>query len=287
MPPSPVSASSGERPRAATCCFKEWRPRAEWATKVIVADNKAQVLWPAGYNYTVQLNAGDKQTTKKRPSYIVVIVTKNFHDTDSMDSLIHVSYKGKPRECTRLRCLDKDCPLRSDEERAKLNAVVDSAMGDLSKVPKDTEIEPDDREAADVDDNVEEEAADGDEEEGGVPVPPPNEPKVRCVQELWPFAMPKEWYKQIIHKVMGGGRPHCIVVMTTSAQPLDLCASGVIAPPPPVLGGFVPVPAFWSLIRAASCRRLPSGHSAVGRLRAGPTHGTEVVGGFPIVLKVA
>ena len=59
------------------------------------------------------------------------------------------------------------------------------------------------------------------------------------------------------------------------------------SPPPPVLGGFVPVPAFRSLIRAASCRRLPSGHSVVGRLRAGPTHGTEVVGGFPIVLKVA
>ena len=135
-------------------------------------------MWPAGYNYTVQLSGGDKQTTKKRPSYMVVIVTKNFHDSDSMDSLIQVSHKGKSRECTRLRCLDKDCPLRSEEDRAELNAVVDSAMGDLSKVPQDTEISPDDRETAGVDDNVEEEKADGDEEEGGCQCLPTSR---RCV----------------------------------------------------------------------------------------------------------
>ena len=49
--------------------------------------------------------------------------------------LNHVSYKGEPSDCARLRCLGKGGPLRSDDGWVMLSAVVDTALGDLSNDP--------------------------------------------------------------------------------------------------------------------------------------------------------
>ena len=159
---------------------------------VVIVMNKASVVMPTANCYTVQLCSSKTQTAKRRPAYCVVIVTKLFMEADSMPNVLTVTKRANSRECTRLRCLNKYCPLRSPEELASLNASMD-AGADPSQAPVAVEIDPDDQDAAGDDDEVEEavddEAAPGDEEMD--PVPPPAA-EVRCVQELWPFAFPKD-----------------------------------------------------------------------------------------------
>ena len=159
---------------------------------VVIVTNKASVVMPTANCYTVQLCSSKTQTAKRRPAYCVVIVTKLFMEADSMPNVLTVTKRANSRECTRLRCLNKHCPLRSPEELASLNASMD-AEADPSQAPVAVEIDPDDQDVAADDDEVEEavddEAAPGDEEMD--PVPPPAA-DVRCVQELWPFAFPKD-----------------------------------------------------------------------------------------------
>ena len=159
---------------------------------VVIVMNKASVVMPTANCYTVQLCSSKTQTAKRRPSYCVVIVTKLFMEADSMPNVLTVTKRANSRECTRLRCLNKHCPLRSPEELASLNASMD-AGADPSQAPVAMEIDPDDQDAAGDDDEVEEavddEAAPGDAEMD--PVPPPAD-EVRCAQEFWPFAFPKD-----------------------------------------------------------------------------------------------
>ena len=82
---------------------------------VVVVCNKASVVWPQSYSYTVQLNSGQMQSTKRRPSYLVVVASKYFSDADAMPSIINVSNRAQTVERTRMRCLDRSCPLRSLE----------------------------------------------------------------------------------------------------------------------------------------------------------------------------
>ena len=145
----------------------------------------------------------------------MVALASTHFGKDSVPASITLAAKAKSSEHTRLRCLDRHCPLRSLEERAELNAVLDAAAAsDDASIPLSVEIDPDDQEAPGIDDEIE-----GEEEDAeGNPVEP-IPPQARCVQELWPFAFPKEWYKAIILGVTKGSRPSCIVLLTTSAHP--------------------------------------------------------------------
>ena len=159
---------------------------------VVIVMNKASVVMPTANCYTVQLCSSKTQTAKRRPAYCVVIVTKLFMEADSMPNVLTVTKRANSRECTRLRCLNKYCPLRSPEELASLNASMDAGV-DPSQAPVAMEIDPDDQDVAGDDDEVEEavddEAAPGDEEMDPVL---PAAAEVRWVQELWPFAFPKD-----------------------------------------------------------------------------------------------
>ena len=45
-------------------------PCARRLDMVVAVQNKAQILWPTWAHYTIQLNQGDTQSLRKKPSYL-------------------------------------------------------------------------------------------------------------------------------------------------------------------------------------------------------------------------
>lgn len=82
----------------------------------LALSNKARVACNSMQHFDVQLTSGATQQCNRRPAYLHFA-----HGTDytcqvpaSINALLA---RAKPGECTRLRCEESGCPLRSDAER--------------------------------------------------------------------------------------------------------------------------------------------------------------------------
>ena len=115
----------------------------------VAVGNKAAVLWPQGASYTIQLNHGATQTQRKRPGYMVVVTSKAFNESGAVPVAIELGIVRRGEKIA-LRCLDRACPLRSEEERCRLCALTDAAGKD-STLPPTAELEPDDQDGEGLD----------------------------------------------------------------------------------------------------------------------------------------
>jgi len=126
--------------------------------------------------------------------------------------------RAKAGECTRLRCLSKECPLRPVDDIAKLNGVESGKPVDASR-----EIDADDTEHMAIDDLMEE---GDDEDELAEQQPQLVEPTKRdCIVDLWPFACAKEYYKHLIGGFSENETLSHLIILSTSAHPGPLFAA--------------------------------------------------------------
>ena len=68
--------------------------------------------------YVVQLTGGDTQASSKKAGFMLVLHNKDDKSATVPTSLPLLKSRAKSLECTRLRCMASDCPLRSQEELA-------------------------------------------------------------------------------------------------------------------------------------------------------------------------
>jgi hypothetical protein len=85
----------------------------------VAVGNKARVTCGAMQHYTVQLAAGATQHGSRRAAYMHFA-----HDADYAGpvptSINALAARAKQGEGTRLRCLERSCPLRPEAERNSL-----------------------------------------------------------------------------------------------------------------------------------------------------------------------
>ena len=118
------------RPLVRTCILV---PCARRFDLVVAAQNKLMILWPTWAHYTIQLNQGETQSLRKKPaclqagraysfslslsySFAQACLSKGFVDGDLVPASIRMRDFAESSECTRLRCMDKDCPLRPQSD---------------------------------------------------------------------------------------------------------------------------------------------------------------------------
>ena len=182
--------------------------------------NKIQVVFPNLQQFTVQLTSGTVQKLKRRPSFVQFAVSSDFFETGGKmsNSINALGVRAKAGECTRLRCLSKECPLRPVDDIAKLNGVESGKPVDASR-----EIDADDTEHMAIDDLMEE---GDDEDELAEQQPQLVEPTKRdCIVDLWPFACAKEYYKHLIGGFSANETLSHLIILSTSAHPGPLFAA--------------------------------------------------------------
>ena len=98
----------------------------------VAVDNKIKICLPNYESFWIQLNSGDTQSLKKRPETLHYFCHKD-HVNQVPVAIPALASRAKRGEGTLLRCMCKNCPLRSPEELQRLmNAPPDaqSTTGD-------------------------------------------------------------------------------------------------------------------------------------------------------------
>ena len=91
-------------------------PRLDY---LLALGNKAKVAFPSMQHFHVQLASGTTQQGNRRPAYVHFAHDTNY--TCQVPASINaLAARAKPGECTRLRCEESRCSLRSDAERNSL-----------------------------------------------------------------------------------------------------------------------------------------------------------------------
>lgn len=73
-------------------------------------------------HYDVQLVAGTTQQINRRVAYVHFAADSD-HPGLVPNSINALAVRAKQGECTRLRCMERCCPLRPEDERARLAEV--------------------------------------------------------------------------------------------------------------------------------------------------------------------
>ena len=148
----------------------------------------------------------------RQHKFLIYALDKEQAKTADVPNLIDaLGARARKGECTRLRCLCRDCPLRPPHEFKELS---------LGQVHAEAELDEDHLDARDSD-NGEEEVSGSDEEPEALA--PPG--KRDMIVELWPWAHPKEFYKKIFGELLQNEAMNHFVYMTTSAHPSALLAA--------------------------------------------------------------
>lgn len=177
-------------------------PRLDYLLPV---SNKARVALGMMQHFNVQLTNGDTQQGNRRAAYLHFA-----HDADYSglvpNSINALAVRAKPGEGTRLRCLERCCPLRPEAER--------NVLAEGEDISVHAEMDVDDVEHLGVDEGM----GDGEDDDQEPTIALPGGKRDLTVA-LWPFAFSKEYYKSIIEGVCVGERISHIVVLSTSAHP--------------------------------------------------------------------
>ena len=149
-----------------------------------LVQDKAEVLFPKPLfnSYTVQLNHGVHQNTKKMPSYGEFIVSSDFRNKIPV-SIDALASKARIWEQDRFRCLHKSCTLRDANEKARLEKSFEEPGGPDASF----EMPAEDRESCGLDDAQEEEEAKEQEKEEELLESPTKKRDFIC--QVFPFAL--------------------------------------------------------------------------------------------------
>jgi hypothetical protein len=198
----------------------------------VALQKKLDTEFPTLETFIIQVTCGPQQGLKKRPQLCIFSVdqgsTKGLQVPNSVDAL---SCRAKRGECTRLRCLDATCPLRSIEERQALEANKDG--GDVTTAELDADhleaVVPDRAEEGEEDDapvgghgsTVQGLGGHGSTVQGLGP----GGQGCRVVRDVWPFAFPKDFYKALIGGILGTEGVSHFVYITASSHPAAVLAA--------------------------------------------------------------
>ena len=175
---------------------------------------------PDMHHFSIQLNSGDEQKLRKKAAYMhYACSTKILADGKVPCSIPAQAARAQRGECTRLRCLDSQCPLRSQAEKLALQG-----LGDPTKIPNDAEIDADDRETENVDELMQEETEADPNADALAQLVNPSFHRRDCIVDLWPFAFGKEFYKALFNGLAPNESVDHLVVLTTSAHPSSALA---------------------------------------------------------------
>ena len=89
-------------------------PRLDY---LVAMANRARVAFSDLTHWQVQLSAGTTQQANRRPAYVHFAQEGTVGVPATINAL---AARAKPGECTRLRCLERGCPLRPQAERDSL-----------------------------------------------------------------------------------------------------------------------------------------------------------------------
>jgi hypothetical protein len=175
--------------------------------------------WSAEGTYNVSLSFGSHQKKHRKLQYVSAHMDPGFESvTDVPSQLGLLSSRAKPTEKVRLRCMDANCPLRPESERA-------AASEEAADDPQ-IELQPDDLEALGVDELMED--AEDDEqmpaliEEEIIAAPTAN--KKQCVRDLWSFAFSTEHYVKLYEGFACKDAVEHFVLLTRSSHPSPMLA---------------------------------------------------------------
>ena len=130
------------------------------------AESRTLAMFPGFHCFTVLLTFGSKQTDKQKPRYCFSAYSDAaMPSSRSMPTSIGaMAARAKKKDRVRLRCLSKDCPLRSDAEVAALTAAINDPKQNKSLQTR--EIDVDDKADLGVDeDNENDDASSSDSDE--------------------------------------------------------------------------------------------------------------------------
>ena len=171
-------------------------------------------------HFSIQLNGGEDQRVRKKAAYCQYACSSKLLVEGKVPCSIPAQLaRAQKGECTRLRCLDSQCPLRTQQENAALKQ-----FGEPSAVPNNSEIDADDREVENVDDQMQEETGTSTENDTALEELVPPGSRRDCIVDLWPFAFGKEYYKALLDGIAPNDSVDHLVVLSTSAHPSVLLA---------------------------------------------------------------
>lgn len=176
---------------------------------------RLQAVCPTLAHYVVMITSGRYHGTRAMQYAVVALDPESAKDKRIPHSIEALAVRAKRGECTRLRCLDQDCGLRSTQESLEMAKVAGDKHPDI-------EIDPE---------HLEEKFADCVEEEEGeedvvvvVEGVKPTGPGRAMVRDLWPFAMPRDYYKGLMSGILDGETSSHALVLTGTAHPASTLA---------------------------------------------------------------
>ena len=180
---------------------------------VSAIEAKLAVCTPTLSRFFVTLTAGATHGRKK-PFFMVMACDQASAPSLNVPHVIEaLTVRARPGEGTRLRCLDENCGLRSAEERQELEL---SSARDNPKA----ELNVEHTEVA-IDDQIQE------EEDAGQKIEVVGVKGVTertCIRDLWPYGMPREFYKTLLSKIVGSEAGAHFVYLSSTAHPGALAA---------------------------------------------------------------
>lgn len=153
---------------------------------------------------------------RKRSFYLLVATDQTSAGALQIPHSVEaLGIRARHGEGTRLRCLDVNCGLRSTAERQELEVGAD-------KGPK-SELAPEHAEEV-LEDVMREDEEDSSAAKVAVVVVGGTGPR-SCVRDLWPYAMPKDYYKAILSAIVGSEASSHFVYLSSTAHPAALLAA--------------------------------------------------------------
>ncbi len=176
-------------------------------------------VWPQWTALPVQLAKRALQSRKNRSQF--AFLTAPGPELQDLPTVVTVPASCRSYEQVRMRCTERDCPLRSSAQRASLAESCEN-IGE--------EIRADDQEVdllASMMQDVELEEEEGDEEtlavgEEGEALRAPQKKDYIC--DLWPFAHPIAHYERVFDE-LGCQDVSVCVIMSTTAHPASWLAA--------------------------------------------------------------
>jgi len=172
------------------------------------AHAKASSLWPKASIYIVQLTAGDAQSDRWKPGFVITVHTSKMPSYVIPSSAALLKCRACNSEQPRLRCTERDCAHRKPDEKALLQSAPTSL---------DEEVNADDLETH-LYDMMAPAEGDGDDDDGEEVGLSPAQ-KRDYIVDLWPFTRPVEFYVRFMTDVLHTSGACNVCIFTTSAHP--------------------------------------------------------------------
>ena len=164
--------------------------------------------------YVVQLTGGDTQASSKKAGFMLVLHNKDDKSATVPTSVPLLKSRAKSLECTRLRCMASDCPLRSQEELATVAPGPGAAVA--------CEIPDEDKEQEQFDMMVVDGGPVADDDDEAAAATDAGSKRDHII-DLFPFTRPMSFYAGVLTQILG--QSTLVVIMSSSAHPGPVMAA--------------------------------------------------------------